>query len=233
MLKVFVILIFIYNALFASVATFSEVNGDVDVIRKVFNPITKILKDTKVEKQILKAYKGFEIEKYDVIKVSKDASAKIIFSDKTRVMLGKGSVLDIEEYQFDEKEGGDASLDFKSGMFNFITGKIGKIAPERFKIKTKTATIGIRGTEAGCVEKKNSSVCYCSYGGINTSTSMGNVDVPKGMKTTIKPKTPPKPAVKYIDLEGYAFGLLKEQIELRQQYAKHPHRIIWEIKQRH
>ncbi len=232
MLKTLIILITISNVLLGFVATFTQINGEVRVLRPIFNPIDKIFSDSKIKKQTLIAYKGFKVEEYDIIQVAKNGSARILFLDETKVMLGKNTLLDIQKYQFDEKESDNASLNIQNGMFNFITGKIGKIAPEKFSIKTKTATIGIRGTEAGCVDKNNLAVCYCSDGGINTDTPLGDVDIPKGMKTTIKPNLPPQTPIKYVELEGYAFGLLTEQLQLRQKYSFYPHRIIWEIKER-
>ncbi|MDR2905741.1 MAG: FecR family protein, partial [Helicobacteraceae bacterium] len=64
------------------------------------------------------------------------------------VTIGKNSALEIEKFLFDEKNAkNEAEISLSKGAFRTITGQIGKIAPETFKLKTRTTSIGIRGTQ--------------------------------------------------------------------------------------
>ncbi|MDR2904844.1 MAG: FecR family protein, partial [Helicobacteraceae bacterium] len=64
------------------------------------------------------------------------------------VTIGKNSALEIEKFLFDEKNAkNEAEISLSKGAFRTITGQIGKIAPETFKLKTRTTTIGVRGTQ--------------------------------------------------------------------------------------
>lgn len=90
---------------------------------------------------------GSILEEKDTIRTSKEAQIQIIFEDKTVITLGGESTLSIEEYLNDANKP-KAKFKFNQGTFKTITGQIGKTAPENFKMETKTATIGIRGTIA-------------------------------------------------------------------------------------
>ncbi len=229
MLKFLLLSTWLTAFLFGAVGEIVQSNGKVTVIRPIFNPIGKILPHPEQKMQTIVVRAAFMVERYDTIKTDSDGSARILFSDETTIMLGKNTQFHVEEYLFDEsKENSKASFNVQ-GMFNFMTGKIGKIAPKRFSIKTKSATIGIRGTEAGCVDKAGASVCYCEEGGIDTSNSFGEVLIPKGMKSTIKPDLAPQTPVEYVELEGYAFGLLEHQLRLRQRRSLYPYTIVYEI----
>lgn len=111
---------------------------------------------------ILVAVVGGEIEKKDLISTQTNSKVKITLTDNTIVTIGKESVLNIEEYVFDESKTDNSAteLNFVKGAFHTITGQIGKINPSKFKLKTKSASIGIRGTEIYSDE----SVIACTSG---------------------------------------------------------------------
>jgi hypothetical protein len=67
-----------------------------------------------------------------------------------------------------------------------ISGKIGKIAPERFTVKTKTATIGIRGTNfTVLVLEDGSQNIYCTYGAISVTLEGNSYIVEQGFYLSI------------------------------------------------
>ena len=90
-----------------------------------------------------------KIEKNDFIETKINSKIKITFIDNTMITIGKESNLKIEDYFFDQnnKNGSKTELNITKGTFHTITGQIGKVNPSKFKLKTKNATIGIRGTE--------------------------------------------------------------------------------------
>jgi hypothetical protein len=92
---------------------------------------------------------GDIVKEKDVIETKVNSKIKITFADNTIVTIGKESSLNIEDYLFDANSPGASKSDFNvaKGAFHAVTGQIAKVNPSKFKIKTKNATIGIRGTE--------------------------------------------------------------------------------------
>ena len=92
--------------------------------------------------------KDAQIHRKDIVKTDADGYVRIVFHDDTLVAIGKNGELSIEDYFYDANNTREATTDlwFKDGLFESITGKIGKIAPDKITLRAKTATMGIRGT---------------------------------------------------------------------------------------
>lgn len=93
---------------------------------------------------VILGQRGEKIQKNDIIKTSKKSKLRIRFIDKTLISMGMNSEMVIDDYVYSGKKS-KVNLDFE-GALKAVTGKIGKLNPKKFNIKTKTATIGIRGT---------------------------------------------------------------------------------------
>lgn len=134
MIKIFLLSFILPLSLFASIGKISAIVGTTEIQRNNIN---------------LSGFIGFEIEKNDIVSTNNESKVKIQFNDNTIVTIGKNSTLNIEEYIYDttNPKNSKTNLNFFKGSFKTITGQIGKINKEQFKIKTKTASIGIRGTE--------------------------------------------------------------------------------------
>ena len=143
---------------------------------------------------ILEAKVGTKIEKDDLIEIGKFARAQIIFKDRSVITLGSNAKVKIRDYLFDGTKNSRFNVDIKSGAFKFISGKIGKIARGNFKIKTRTATIGIRGTIGGA--DRTHTKFFTLYGKIVIKPKGMNrtFEIPKGFYREIKNNkvTPPK-----------------------------------------
>jgi len=73
-----------------------------------------------------------------------DATGQFILHDDTRLALAPNSELTLDRFIYDPaRSGGEVVISAVRGAFRFISGKAGKSA---YKIKTPTATIGVRGT---------------------------------------------------------------------------------------
>ncbi|WP_232511899.1 FecR domain-containing protein [Herbaspirillum sp. meg3] len=76
------------------------------------------------------------------------AAVGITLRDDTLVSLGPKSTFVLEQYNFNESSGeGNVAVRVVKGTLRYVTGLIGKHAPERQQVMTPTATIGIRGTD--------------------------------------------------------------------------------------
>jgi hypothetical protein len=90
---------------------------------------------------------GTKVFEADTIITKGRSSVGLIFKDNTRITVGSNSEFAIEEYIFDLAED---NIEFKTnlvkGTLACVTGLISKTKPSAFKLKVKTATMGIRGT---------------------------------------------------------------------------------------
>src|SRR3989339_701959 len=87
----------------------------------------------------------------DRIVSSAGAKLQIRFTDDTVISQGEKSEMTIDQYVYNpaDKQNVNCSVKMMKGVFRTITGKITELNPERFKVKTTLATIGIRGCELG------------------------------------------------------------------------------------
>jgi FecR protein len=80
----------------------------------------------------------------EIVKTGQESSAKLVFADSTNLAVGPNASVTLDEFVFagptDYKK---AVLTLVKGSFRFMTGISDKRA---YEIKTKVATIGIRGT---------------------------------------------------------------------------------------
>ncbi|MCG3709985.1 FecR family protein [Aliarcobacter butzleri] len=162
MLKIFTLLLLFASFLFANIGTVSLVEGKATILRNG---------------QTLGANMGDKIENKDVISTQVNSKIKITFIDNTIVTIGKESSLNIEEYIFNTStKEAKTELNVLKGAFHTITGEIGKVNPDKFKLKTKSASIGIRGTEFYGDENR----IVCTQGRIVVLSNGISVDVPAG-----------------------------------------------------
>ncbi|MGM0519685.1 MAG: transferrin-binding protein-like solute binding protein [Campylobacterota bacterium] len=160
MKKIVLLLLFLQVFLFANVAKIVAFNGDALIIR---------------EDENIKVTNGAELLKDDVIKTQDNTKLQLIFKDKTVVTIGKNSEFKINDYIYDEKqENYNANLGLVKGTFRTITGKIGKVAPSKFKLKSKSASIGIRGTQILSNVEFNGDTIYCTEGAIEITSEFTN-----------------------------------------------------------
>lgn len=90
---------------------------------------------------------GQQLFTADTVITAQESSAAVIFQDGTRMTLGAGSELEIQKYEFQpHQEKYDFSLFLKRGSVIYSSGRLGKLAPEKVKLRTPRATVGIRGT---------------------------------------------------------------------------------------
>jgi hypothetical protein len=87
----------------------------------------------------------------ETLRTEAGARIQIMFEDDSLVSLGENSELTIDEYVYDPNKPADNGLAVRigKGLARVITGAITDLNPERFKVRTSRATIGIRGCELG------------------------------------------------------------------------------------
>ncbi len=87
---------------------------------------------------------GADILIGDLIQTSAGGHVELAFDDGTKIVIGPGSALLLEDYLLrGDGSAGDFAIGALGGTYRFISGKSPK---ESFRITTPTGTIGIRGT---------------------------------------------------------------------------------------
>lgn len=134
-LKIIILLSTLCLSLYAKdhIALVKQINGSVTIMH---------------DKNSKKAFIGQKLYEKDVILTGSNGKIGISFNDGSTINLGKNSFLSIEDFTFKPLENDfKFTLNLKKGIGVFKSGKIGKLAPDSFKMKFPQGIIGIRGTK--------------------------------------------------------------------------------------
>ncbi|MBI1892290.1 MAG: FecR domain-containing protein [Burkholderiales bacterium] len=95
------------------------------------------------------AQKGAEIAEGETLSTAENGTAQVRMIDGGIIALRPDTQLKISAYRYQGKEDGSENALFSliRGGLRAITGAVGKTNKENYKIKTASATIGIRGTD--------------------------------------------------------------------------------------
>ncbi len=163
-MRLFLILIMSMLPLLASIGKVTIIKGNADILR---------------DSGQLKVKKGLAVEEKDLLKTTIKSKVQIILNDDTVVTVGPQSEYLFEHFQQEGEP--EVMMELKRGFFKTVTGKIGKIAPQRFKIKTRAATIGIRGTQfMAYIAENGDELIGCIQGRIVIYTHKSRFNVPAG-----------------------------------------------------
>jgi len=169
-MKIFLLLLMSLS-LFANIGNIMAIKGHADIKR---------------EGSLLNAINGMVLEKGDNIFTAKKSRVQVMLKDETVITVGSNSSFSFMEYLYDETKKSKITMRANRGFFRSVTGRIGKLAPERFKVKTASATIGIRGTDFSGNIFGDREVFKC-YRGIIFIEFDGKVyDVKAGMMAEIR-----------------------------------------------
>ena len=92
--------------------------------------------------------KGLAFKEGDTLSTAQGSSAIIRMQDGSRMTLRPGTDMVVQRFQYQEGAANNSMvMKLFSGGLRAITGLISKNAPDAAKLQTKTATIGIRGTD--------------------------------------------------------------------------------------
>ncbi len=84
----------------------------------------------------------------DRVVTGPDGSASMVLRDGTTLVLGPKSRMELKDFAFDAStQKGSMLVSLVQGTLRMITGIIAKVNPGSVAVTTKTATIGVRGTD--------------------------------------------------------------------------------------
>lgn len=174
MKKTLILITLLSSYLFAGVATITAIKGEASIKRG---------------ESTLVALLGSQLEEKDNIVTKDNTKLQVIFKDETIISIGKNSDFSINEYLFEDKQAPIAKFSMLKGAMRTITGAIGDIAPEKFSVATKTATIGIRGTNFSVVAGDNGAYsAFCTFGAISVDIQGQSFLVPQGFFVNVSPE---------------------------------------------
>ncbi|WP_164970002.1 transferrin-binding protein-like solute binding protein [Arcobacter sp. CECT 8983] len=178
MKKIALIFLTLSTLLFAEVAKVVALKGEAYIKRGDSNIILKL---------------NSLLEKNDIIKTKESTKLQLLFKDETIITIGKNSTLAVNDYIFDEqKKEYKAEFGLLKGTFRTITGKIGKIAPDKFKLKSKASSIGIRGTQILSNMEISGDTIFCTEGTITIVSNFTGetITINAGQYVTVKEGEP-------------------------------------------
>lgn len=132
--------------------------------------------------------RGGVVNSGDTVVTSSNSYVRMKFIDGASVILRPNSRFHIEEYKVAEKEEENRSFfNLVKGGFRAVTGVIGKRNRNGYRVKTRVATIGIRGTDytirtcqGDCGNNPDGDYYHVHDGGIFATTLAGETDFQSG-----------------------------------------------------
>ena len=138
-----------------------------------------------------------EIMEGDTLRTEKDTFARIKFIDNGEVVLRPETVFKVDAYAYKpvptEKQQDNILFSLLKGGLRSVTGLLGKRSPDKFKMSTTTATIGIRGTHFGALLCNNDCANIPTVSGqtpgngLHTDTAQGATIVSNAAGSIIVP----------------------------------------------
>jgi hypothetical protein len=119
----------------------------------------------------------------DVVSTERDTYAQLNMTDGGRITLRPNTQLRIEGYQFSESEPEQDNFVFAllKGGLRAVTGLIGKrVNRDAYKLRTATATVGIRGTDFNAIEVPPGAPANAPAPGVYVVVSDGTVVLTSG-----------------------------------------------------
>jgi len=97
--------------------------------------------------EAIPARPGFGLLAGDILQTGADGALGLTLRDDSLLSLGPSSRIALEKFQFDPAAGNlGLTTRVIRGTFAYLSGLIGKLAPDATTFVTPVATIGVRGT---------------------------------------------------------------------------------------
>ena len=185
-------------SLLASVGTIVDLRGEVTVERSGTNyPATR----------------NFALKEQDRIVTGPNGWSRVRLKDRTQIVIGKNARFRLQAYRYDRTPRSKIALGFSQGVFRAITGAVGKVARKNFKVRTPTATIGIRGTEFYVEVRPDREQVLCTRGAITFTLPSRSYLIRAG-HYLLEKRTGTTPAIRKGPIPAAELKRLKEALRL-------------------
>lgn len=121
----------------------------------------------------------------ETVATDAEATTSLQFLDQTRLKVGTNSTVVLDRFVYDpDTQTGEIAITFGKGIFRFVTGEIKN--KEAIILKTPTATMSVRGTEATIdVRDDNTTLVYVHDGAVPITPCGGEPLEPVSGQTAI------------------------------------------------
>jgi hypothetical protein len=139
--------------------------------------------------------RGAELDSGDTVKTTGDGRAQLRFTDGSYVSLQPNTDFSISEYKYEGRDDDRGFFGLVRGAMRTVTGAVGRVNRNSYRITTPTATVGIRGTGGVIQVQNDGSTLVIGTSGIWSLTNpAGSIDIPAGVSglAPTEPNTPPK-----------------------------------------
>jgi len=126
-----------------------------------------------------------DIFQEETVATDATATTSLQFLDNTRLKVGSSSTVVLDRFVYDpDTQTGEIAITFGKGIFRFVTGEIKN--KEAIVLKTPTATMSVRGTDATIdVREDNTTLVYVHDGAVPIDPCGGDDLVPETGQTAI------------------------------------------------
>lgn len=112
--------------------------------------VKKVYGDVKVIRQGAerRPVAGDSVLRGDKLITGTYSNISLVMRDRTTLMLGSKSAVDLTKFEFDSTtQDGNLLVDLAKGSLRMITGLIAKVNPAAVEVRTPTMSVGVRGTD--------------------------------------------------------------------------------------
>jgi hypothetical protein len=97
--------------------------------------------------QSIPAQIGQVVFEADGLRTQGDGRIGVTLNDETRVSLGPGSEVRLDQFRYAPAEGRlGFVLKIVQGIVAYVSGRIAKLSPDSIRLETPSAVVGVRGT---------------------------------------------------------------------------------------
>jgi hypothetical protein len=165
-----------------------EAEGDLLIIGRVVVAVGEVEAE-RPDGSIRELARRAPVYEQDTVRTGASGRVQIRFTDGARMSLRPDTEMSYEEYRYqaDQPQANLARMQLRRGGFRTVTGAIGSINRQAYRVDTPYAVIGIRGTDYGAafVETGPSTgdlsppyvVGAVNLGDINMANDAGEVDI--------------------------------------------------------
>ena len=137
--------------------------------------------------------KGAELDNGDTVRTN-DGRVQLRFTDGSYVSLQPNTDFAISDYKYEGKSDDRGFFGLVRGAMRTVTGAVGRVNRNSYRITTPTATVGIRGTGGVVQVLPGGETLVIGTSGIWSLTNpAGSIDIPAGVSglAPTRPNTPP------------------------------------------
>lgn len=125
--------------------------------------------------------KGDSVRQGETIVTGPGSHAQLLMSDQGLIAVRPDSSLRLAAYRYQSDQGkNSAMLELVKGGMRSVTGAIGQSNKEDYKLKTDTASVGIRGTDHEVLAVGQGTYSRVTQGGTYLQGAEGSIDLAPG-----------------------------------------------------